>query len=162
MMTHGVRQGAPDDARRSGKDELRELCDRALFRAWHTDVLRLADIDHQGHVNNAVHMDLFTSGRYNFFEGQLRAHLAPGTRFAVARITIEYLSEMRLPGTVECGTLIRRIGRTSLTFGQALFKDGACAAVSETVMVTLDPRTRRPQPLSPAAIAQLEKFKPAA
>ena len=81
------------------------------------------------------------------------------TGFAVARIAIEYLGEMHLPGEVECGTLVRRIGRTSLTFGQALFKDGKCAAVSETVMVIVDADSRRPLPLAPEAIALLERFR---
>ncbi len=150
----------PADARISEATGLRALADRALFRIWHTDVLRLSDIDHQGHVNNAVHMTLFTDGRYHFIERDLRPCLPKRTGFAVAKTAIEYLGEMHLPGEVECGTLIRRIGRTSLTFGQALFKDGKCAAVSETVLVIVDADTRRPLPLTPEAIALLERYRP--
>jgi acyl-CoA thioester hydrolase len=139
---------------------LRALADRALFPVWHTDVLRLSDIDHQGHVNNAVHMILYTNGRYDFFRRHLRSCLPEGTRFALVKIAIEYLDEMHLPGEVECGTLVRQVGRSSITFGQALFKDGQCAAVGEAVMVMLDPDTRRPMPFPAEAIAQLERFKP--
>jgi acyl-CoA thioester hydrolase len=154
-----------DAARQTNSSEatgLRALADRALFPVWHTDILRLSDIDHQGHVNNAVHLALYTNGRYDFIERHLRPCLPRRTGFAVAKIAIEYLGEMHLPGEVECGTLIRRIGRTSLTFGQALFKDGKCAAVSETVMVIVDADSRRPLPLNPEAIALLERFRHAA
>ena len=126
----------------------RSLADRANFAVWNTDTLRLSDLDYQGHVNNAIHAVLFTNGRYHFIRRHVRSRGAAGMPLALARITIEYLSEMHHPGEVECGTLVRRVGRSSITFGQALFKDGKCAAVAEAVMVLLDPKTRRPKPLS--------------
>ena len=79
-------------------------------------------------------------------------------RIRAAMPTIEYLREMHHPGEVECGTLVRRVGRSSITFGQALFNDGKCAAVAEAVMVLLDPKTRRPKPLPAAVVAQLRRF----
>ncbi|MBI2294287.1 MAG: hypothetical protein HYU73_28895, partial [Betaproteobacteria bacterium] len=57
-----------------------------------------------------------------------------------------------------CGTLIRRVGRSSVTFGQALFNDGKCAAVAAAVMVLLDPGTRRPTPLSRKVVTQLQSM----
>ncbi len=137
----------------------RSLADRANFAVWNTDTLRLSDLDHQRHVNNAVHAVLFTNGRYHFIQHHVRPHNAEDMPLAMVRITIDYLREMHHPGDVECGTLIRSIGRSSITFGQALFKDGKCAAVAESVMVLLDPKTRRPKPLPAAVVAQLERFK---
>lgn len=144
----------------AGAASLRALADRANFTVWHTDTLRLADIDHQGHVNNAVHAVLYTNGRHNFIQRHLRAQLADGDALAMVKVTIEYLGEMHYPGEAECGTQVRRVGRSSITFGQALFMDGKCAAVAEAVMVLLDAKTRRPKPLTAAAVAQLERFKP--
>ena len=141
------------------REPLRSLAERANFTVWNTDVLRLSDLDHQRHVNNAVHAVLFTNGRYHFIQHHVRPHRAGDMPLALVRITIEYLSEMHHPGEVECGTLIRRVGRTSITFGQALFKDGKCAAVAESVMVLLDPKTRRPKPLPPEVVTQLERFR---
>jgi acyl-CoA thioester hydrolase len=145
-----------------GRDRelLRSLTDRANFAVWNSDTLRLSDLDYQGHVNNAVHAGLFSNGRYHFIQHHVRPQGAGDMPLALVRITIEYLSEMHHPGEVECGTLIRRIGRSSITFGQALFKDGKCAAVAESVMVLLDPKTRRPKPLPAAAVAQLARFRP--
>ena len=137
---------------------LRALADRANFAVWNTDTLRLSDLDYQGHVNNAVHAVLFTNGRYHFIQRHVRSQEAAGMPLALVRITIEYLREMHHPGEVECGTLIRRVGRSSVTFGQALFNDGKCAAVAEAVMVLLDPKTRRPKPLSRKVVTLLQSM----
>jgi acyl-CoA thioester hydrolase len=145
-----------------GPEPLRSLADRSRFSVWNTDKLRLADVDHQGHVNNAVHAVLYTNGRYQFFRQHVRPHVAKTDPFAMVKMTIEYLSEMHYPGEVEVGTLIRRVGRSSITFGQGMFKDGRCVAVSESVMVLLDPVTRRAKPLPSEAVTQLERFVDAA
>ena len=136
----------------------RSLADRANFAVWNTDTLRLSDLDYQGHVNNAIHAVLFTNGRYHFIQRHVRPRGAGDMPLALVRITIEYLREMHHPGEVECGTLIRRVGRSSVTFGQALFNDGKCAAVAEAVMVLLDPKTRRPKPLSREVATQLQSM----
>lgn len=139
-------------------EPLRSLADRARFNAWTIDKLRLADIDHQGHVNNAVHPVLLTNGRYEFMQRHLRPHMAQTDIFAMVKITIEYLNEMHYPGEVETGTLVRRVGRSSITFGQAMFEDGRCVAVSESIMVLLDATTRRAKPWPPEVAALLTGF----
>jgi acyl-CoA thioester hydrolase len=139
-------------------DSLRALADRARYSVFSHDILRLADLDHQRHVNNAVHPNLFTNGRYVLIHDRLREFVASTDAFAIVRITIEYLNEMHFPGEVEVGTLVRRIGNSSLTFGQAIFYKDKCAAVAEAVMVMLDGRTRRPKPLPAALIVELKKL----
>lgn len=140
-------------------EPLRALADRARFKVWSRDILRLSDIDHQRHVNNAVHPGLFTNGRYALIHTRLEPLVEPGTAFALVKISIEYLNEMHFPGEVEVGTLVRRIGTSSVTYGQAIFNKGKCAAVAESVMVMLDGQTRRPKPLPAAAIAELETLR---
>ena len=66
---------------------------------------------------------------------------------------------MHFPGDVEVGTLVRRIGNSSLTFGQAIFNNGKCAAVAEAVMVMLDRRSRKPKHIPAALRAELEKLQ---
>ena len=140
-------------------EPLRALADRARFKVWSKDILRLSDLDHQNHVNNAVHPQLFTNGRYAFIWGQLRPLVDQSNAFALVKIGIEYLNEMHFPGEVEVGTLVRRIGTSSVTYGQAIFNNGKCAAVAESVMVMLNGKTRRPTPLPPEAIALLETMR---
>ena len=134
------------------------LTDRARFAVWTTDRLRLVDLDFQHHVNNVAYAVFCANGRYNFIETHVRPHLDRTDVLAVATITIDYLGEMNFPGDVEVGTLVRRIGRSSFTFGQGLFKDGDCVGTSSCVMVLLDGATRRAKALPAAALAQLTRF----
>lgn len=134
------------------------LADRKRFKFRNMDKLRLTDVDHQHHVNNAIFAVLYTSIRHNFLRAHVRPLVAPTDMFAMVKITIEYLAEMHYPGEVETGILIRRFGRTSITFGQAMFKDGKCASVAEAVMVLLDPVTRRAKALPSDAAEKLAQF----
>ena len=138
------------------------LSDRSRFKVWNTDKLRLTDVDHQRHVNNAIFAVLYTSGRHGFIQSHLRPLVANTDMFAMAKITIEYLAEMHYPGEVEVGTLIRRLGRSSITFGHGMFKDGKCVSVAEAVMVLLDPVTRRAKSLPPGVAENLAKYIDAA
>lgn len=133
------------------------LADRKRFKVWNTDKLRLTDVDHQHHVNNAIFAVLYTSVRADFLQKYVRPLVAKTDMFAMVKITIEYLAEMHYPGEVETGIAIHRLGRTSLTFTQAMYKDGKCVSVAEAVMVLLDPATRRAKSLPaelPAALAE--------
>ena len=146
------------DAHKPAGKPRHPLADRARFKVWNTDKLRLTDLDHQYHVNNAVFAVLYTSGRHDFIYSHVRPLVAESDMFAMVKITIEYLAEMHYPGEVEVGTLIRRLGRTSITFGHGMFKDGKCVSAAEAVMVLLDPATRRAKPLPPDAAARLARF----
>jgi len=146
------------DPRKTPGKPRHPLADRARFKVWNTDKLRLTDLDHQSHVNNAVFAVLYTSGRHDFIYSHVRPLVAESDMFAMVKITIEYLAEMHYPGEVEVGTLIRRLGRTSITFGHGMFKDGKCVSVAEAVMVLLDPATRRAKSLPPDAAVELARF----
>ena len=134
------------------------LTERSRYAVWTTDRLRLVDLDFQRHVNNVAYAAFCASGRHNFIEQHLHAHVGDTDLLSVATLTIDFLGEMRFPGEVETGTLVRRVGRTSFTLGQGLFKDGKCVGTSQAVMVLVDPVTRRPKPLPPGAVALLERF----
>ena len=126
---------------------------RETFNIWVVDRLRATDIDHQGHINNTIHAVLCSNGRFDFLRRNVLPHVKMGDMFALAKITIEYLGEMHYPGEVHVGTLVRKVGRSSVTLGQGLFNEGHCVAIAESVMVLLDPVTRRAKPW-PATAAQ--------
>jgi acyl-CoA thioester hydrolase len=134
------------------------LADRARYKVWNSEKLRLTDVDHQHHVNNAIFAVLYTSVRHDFLRAHVRPLVAESDLFAMVKITIDYLAEMHYPGGVEVGIMIRRFGRTSITFGQAIFKDGKCVSVAEAVMVLLDPVTRRAKSLPPGIAEGLARF----
>jgi acyl-CoA thioester hydrolase len=138
------------------------LANRARYKVWNMEKLRLTDLDHQHHVNNAIFGVLYTSVRHDFLRTHVRPLVTESDMFAMVKITIDYLAEMHYPGEVEVGIMIQRIGRTSITFGQAIFKDGKCASVAEAVMVLLDPVSRRAKALPVGIAEDLARFIAAA
>jgi acyl-CoA thioester hydrolase len=139
-------------------DKSPTLTERASYRAWTQDRLRYADTDRQGHINNAVFATFFESGRVAFLYDPA-APLAPaGCEFVIARLAIDFRAELHWPGTVDIGSAVLSIGRSSLTLAQAVFLGDACIATAETVIVLTDARTRRSTPLPEAARARLEQL----
>jgi acyl-CoA thioester hydrolase len=126
-----------------------ELKKKETFNTWISDVIRYNDLDPNGHVNNVAVCTFFEDGRVMFrdrhFKHQVENVL---TGFVLARYIIEYHRPLEFPGSVDVGTTITRIGRSSYTFGQAVFHGEECAATAEAVQVRVDPKTGRSMPLS--------------
>src|SRR4051812_50174020 len=128
---------ATSDTQLKTRKAAHPLSSPAKFKVWNTDKLRLTDVDHQHHVNNAIFAVLYTSGRHDFIQRHLRPHVAETDMFAMARITIDYLAEMHYPGEVKVGTLIRRGGKRTITFGHGRFKKKKGGWGGERVIVVL-------------------------
>jgi acyl-CoA thioester hydrolase len=126
------------------------------FRTF--DKVRYADTDRQGHVNNAAFATFCETGRVEFLFDPERPLYPPGAAFVIARLTLDLRAEVRWPGTVEIGTRVEQIGRSSLTLKQALFQGERLAATAETVIVLMDEETRRSTPLPPATVDALRKL----
>jgi acyl-CoA thioester hydrolase len=123
-----------------------------------TDKLRYGDTDRQGHVNNAVFATFLETGRVELLHDSTASVAEPGSTFVLARVVLDFRAEVLWPGSVEIGTRVNTIGRSSITLDQAVFQNGRCVAVAQTVVVQVDADTRRSHPLSPAAIERLEKL----
>ena len=123
------------------------------------DTIRFADMDRQGHVNNAVYPTYFETGRVLRIYDPDDGLQIEGCTTVLARIEIDFLKELRWPGTVEIGTGIAEIGRSSYVFAQAIFHDGACAARARSTMVLIDRATRKARPLPEELVARLGKWQ---
>jgi len=112
---------------------------------WADDILRYGDTDANGHVNNAVFSVLCESGRVDLFRRHFTPHIAPGTLWVIARLTIEFRAELHYPGTARTGTWLTRIGRSSLDLEQVIVSEGAVAATASAICVarTAPPGARR-------------------
>jgi acyl-CoA thioester hydrolase len=124
-----------------------------------TDIVRYADLDPQGHVNNAVFSTYFESGRVAMFRN---ADLGIGVldaTYVLVRQEIDFLRELHWPGGVEIGTALAELGRSSFTVVQCIFHGDVCAAAGRATLVMLDTAARRARPLTPEAIARLEQWK---
>ena len=122
------------------------------------DIIRFADIDTVGHVNNAAYASFFETGRLELLhEGGIKK-LAPNGVFVIVKFNINFRTEVAWPGRVDIGTGIERVGRTSISVVQGLYNEDRCAATSDSVIVLMDRTTRKSEPLSPAIVNLLESF----
>ena len=129
------------------------------FPARTHDKLRYGDTDRQGHVNNAVFATFFETGRVEMLLAGGGDFLAPGQSLVLARLEIDLVAEINWPGTVEIGTRVAKIGRSSMALEQAVFQNGVLAARGISVVVLTDETTRRSTPLSESAIEMLNAFR---
>ena len=81
------------------------------------DIIRFGDLDPQGHVNQAVFLTYFESGRVAMFRDQDLGIGVPGVTFVMVRMEVDYMKELRWPGTIEIGTGVAEFGRSSFKVG---------------------------------------------
>jgi acyl-CoA thioester hydrolase len=124
-----------------------------------TDIVRYADLDPNGHVNNAVFSTYLETGRVAMFRGRDLSIGVPDATFILVRAEIDFLSELRWPAALEIGTATVSFGRSSFLMAQAIFCDGVCAAGAWQTMVMVDKATRRPRPLPEAIVTRLSQWK---
>jgi acyl-CoA thioester hydrolase len=65
---------------------------------------------------------------------------------------------MHWPGTVEIGTRVEAIGRSSVTLLQGLFVADRCVAIAQSVVVLMSAMTRQSMLLPPETAAALGAF----
>ena len=80
----------------------------------------------------------------------------------IVKLLLQFLSQATFPGEVHVGSRIERVGRTSITLGQGLFKDDVCFATAESVLVWVDLDAGRPAALPADLVAKLGAEAPAA
>jgi acyl-CoA thioester hydrolase len=123
------------------------------------DLIRFADLDPQGHVNNTVFATFFETGRVMLLRDPKNLLNPPGATSVLARLDINFLKELHWPGEVEIGTGTVEIGRSSYTFLQAIFSNGQCAATGRATMVMIDAATRKARPLPGEVVERLEALR---
>ena len=120
------------------------------------DIIRFGDLDPQSHVNNAVFLTYFETGRVILLRDPKYGLCVPGATFVLARVEIDFRQELHWPGTIEIGTGIAEIGRRSFTYAQAIFHEGACAATGRATMVLIDQTTRQPRALPDDVVTRMK------
>lgn len=125
------------------------------FPARVTEKIRFGDTDRLGHVNNAVFASFCESGRTAVLWDEALGLQAAESYFVLARLAIDFHSELLWPGEVEIGTRVARLGRSSITMVQAIFQNGVCAATADSVVVRVSNATRRSIPHPDHVVARL-------
>jgi acyl-CoA thioester hydrolase len=120
-----------------------------------TEKLRYCDTDRQGHINNAVYSTLCESGRVGFLYDEAQPFVQIGTQFVIVKLEINFIEEMNWPGDVIIGSGVSRIGRSSFSLVQGIFRGNNCMATSDSVIVLLDEKKRKSTPLSQVTVDAL-------
>jgi acyl-CoA thioester hydrolase len=123
-----------------------------------TDNVRFADLDPNGHVNNAVYATYFETGRVTLVKDPGFGLMPEGLAWMLVRLDIHFRAELHWPGSIELGLGVARLGRTSTTFQQAVFSEGRCVASAQSITVLIDERTRRPTPLTDDIIGNFQRW----
>lgn len=132
---------------------------REVYKHWTAVNLRYGDTDRQGHVNNAAYCTFFESGRCAFlFDDKGNNVAGDDKNFVIVRLTLDYLEEINFPGIVEVGSRISKLGKSSFTVEQAVFKDGICCSTAESIIVQIDNSTKRSSQMSESLVAVLSKL----
>jgi acyl-CoA thioester hydrolase len=127
----------------------------ADFPVTRTVSTRWGDNDSYGHLNNAVHYQLFDSV-INAWIAELlpRSRADLGVIGVVAESGCSYYDELHYPDDVVVGLRVERLGTSSVTYGLGLFAQprgaadaGPIAAKGRWVHVYVDAATRRPAPI---------------
>ena len=109
-----------------------------LFRSRLSDNVRFADLDPNGHVNNAVYASYFETGRVTLVKDRSMGLMPAGLGWIMVRLDIHFRAELHWPGQIELGLGLVKFGRTSTTFDQVVFSEGRCVASAKAVTVKID------------------------
>lgn len=109
--------------------------------------VRFRDCDAMGHVNNAVYSTFLEEARIDMLGG-----LAD---FILARVEIDFRSELRAGEEIEVGTRCSRIGTKSLDLEHEIRADGRVAAEAKSVLVGYDYKLGESVPLAEELKARL-------
>ena len=137
---------------------------RADYLRFYPITTRWMDNDIYGHVNNVTYYSYFDSAvnRYLISEGGLDIHDAPVVGFVV-NSQCHYLAPVAYPDAIEVALKVNRLGRSSVTYGVAIFKEGqdtACAW-GDFVHVFVDRASQKSTEIPAGIRAALEALIPA-
>lgn len=120
-------------------------------------VIRFADIDSFGHVNNAVYFTYLEIARSNYWN-EIIAWDWNAMGIIIARAEIDYLKPVVLTDKLSCYVRTSRIGKTSFDLDYALVRTAGdveeLCATAKTVCVAFDYQIQQP-----AAIPDIHRIK---
>jgi acyl-CoA thioester hydrolase len=112
--------------------------DPANYPFSHSTETRFADMDTLGHINNVSMAGLFEHGRGMFNHAIEVQRRAPGQRWLIVSVNLDYIAEAHFPEHVTIASGIMRIGSSSWDIASAAFQGGECKAVCITTIVLTD------------------------
>lgn len=122
-----------------------DLTSRETYRHWSPVTIRFSDQDSLAHINNVALSQYFEVARTAYVYDVIRKagpEAVKTVEFILARVVIDFVSELHYPGAVDVGARLTRLGNKSMTSGYGIFSGERCIATSEAVNVFYDMKTR--------------------
>jgi acyl-CoA thioester hydrolase len=127
--------------------ESAKLIHRSDYSYFHPITTRWADNDVYGHINNVVY--------YSYFDTVANQYLIEFADFnpinasiigVVVHSNCTYIKAIAYPNKIEAGLTIKKLGKTSVTYGIGIFKKGekAAYAYGEFVHVFVNRKDNQP------------------
>ena len=95
-------------------------------------------MDTLGHINNVAMAGLFEHGRGMFNHAIEVQRRAPGQRWLIVSVNLDYIAEAHFPEHVDIACGILRVGTSSWDIASAAFQGGECKATCITTIVLTD------------------------
>lgn len=125
---------------------------REDFPLRHRMRVRFVEVDRQGILHNSHYLVYFGIALNEYYRSlgydRVAAGEAAGTALHVVSAQVEYRAPLMFDEEVEVAARIAKLGRTSLTFAYAIFKNGRDepAATGQQVWVHTDKATHKGTP----------------
>ena len=103
---------------------------------------RFSETDALGHVNNTVLPVWFEDSRTPIFELFCPGMDTNDWHLIIAKIDVEFLSEIYFGKSVEVRTFMSKIGNSSMVVSHEAWQEGKLAAKGNAVMVHFDHKTK--------------------
>ncbi|MFN2469240.1 MAG: acyl-CoA thioesterase [Gaiellaceae bacterium] len=100
------------------------------FPFTHRERVRFRDVDSMGHANNAVYSTYLEEARFAVLGGL--------SAFILARVEIDFRSELKVGEEAEIGTRCSRIGTKSFDLEHEIRAGGRLVAAARSVLVAYD------------------------
>ncbi len=114
-----------------------------------TLAVRWGDMDSMGHVNNVKFFTFDESGRIAYFDELAKTDPTfwNDHGLILAHIGADFIAQLRYPATLQIGTRVAKLGRSSLHTVSAMFSEGRLIAVVKGVIVWFDYVNQKPMPI---------------
>ncbi len=122
---------------------------------------RWDDNDHYGHLNNAVYYAYFDCTVGDFLREVCKLDVQEDRVVAyVVHSQCNYIKSLAYPDDIEIGLRINRMGRSSLEYGVAMFKQGEteAAATATFTYVYVDRETNTSAPVPDSVRSSLSPY----
>ncbi|MDA3902686.1 MAG: thioesterase family protein [Desulfuromusa sp.] len=121
--------------------------------------IRFSDLDAYGHVNNALFFTYLETARVKLFQQHFGAFLDSNLMFLVVRAECDYRLPIELNDPLQITIHIDQVRHSSFNFSYQMH-DGAgkIFAQANTVMVSYDPKIKKPVAIPPEIKAVFLNF----